>query len=143
MTERRDAEKPRYRDAEFHRERPELRAINPVLHHFCDFTGFVPASKGPGFEQLFVHRWSFLAPIRDFSTKHWIFIGFYWNPWNLLVFFVDFRDPIFDEKVTKLGQSEKSIFSPTDGATESNWTDQTLYEIRLNSISTVITLFLH
>ena len=26
MTERRDAEKPRYRDAEFHRERPELRA---------------------------------------------------------------------------------------------------------------------
>ena len=53
---------PRNRDAEFHRERPELRAKNPVLHHFCDFTGFVPASKGPGSEQLFVHWWSFLVP---------------------------------------------------------------------------------
>ena len=50
---------------------------------------------------------------------------------------------IFDEKVTKLGQSEKSIFLLKGWATESNWTDQTLYEIRTNSISTLTTLFLH
>ena len=84
MTERRDTEKPRYRDAEFHRERPELRAKNPVLHHFCDFTGFVPASKGPGFEQVFVHWWPFLVPTRFFSTEHrilMVFIGTHENPW--------------------------------------------------------------
>ena len=89
MTERRDTEKPRYRDAEFHRERPELRAKNPVLHHFCDFTGFVPASKGPGSEQLFDHWWSFLVPYPIFLTKHRISLVFsetHGIPW----FFEDF-----------------------------------------------------
>ena len=95
MTERRDAEKPRYRDAEFHRERPELRAKNPVLHHFCDFTGFVPASKGPGFEQVFVHLVAFSGSLPGFFDRTPNFDDFYWNPWKTLDFSLGFRVPYF------------------------------------------------
>ena len=67
-----------------------------------------------------------------------VFIGTHEKP----LIFAGFSGTLFfDEKVTELGQSEKSIFLPKDGATASNWTDRTLYGIRLGSISTLTILF--
>ena len=71
MTERRDAEKPRYRDAEFHRERPELRA---KIQDFIIFVILQASSllrRDPVLSRFLFIGGLFWFPIR-FLTKHWI-----------------------------------------------------------------------
>ena len=94
MTERRDAEKPRYRDAEFHRERPELRA---KIQYFIIFVILQASSllrRDPVLSSFLFIGGLFWFPTRFFAQTL-DSNGFYWNPWNLLVFQVDFRVPDF------------------------------------------------
>ena len=95
MTERRDAEKPRYRDAEFHRERPELMA---KIQYFIIFVILQASSllrRDPVLSSfLFIGGLFFWFPTRFFDQTL-DSNGFYRNPWNPLFFSAGFSGTRF------------------------------------------------
>ena len=99
MTERRDTEKPRYRDAEFHRERPELKAKiqyfiifvilqassllrrDPVLSSFL-FIGGLFWSPTRFFDKTLDFHWVLLEPMESMCIQ---MHAYPWTPWCRLL----------------------------------------------------------
>ena len=77
MTERRDTEKPRYRDAEFHRERPELMA---KIQYFIIFVILQASSllrRDPVSSSFLFIGGLFWSPTRFFDKTldfHWVLL---------------------------------------------------------------------